>query len=109
VLGSVAAVPGGTVSQAEAASGLGAGGDFCEGGSLSESPSAARKVLSSEIRFASSRLPQGRVRLPRGRRPFGESRWAAEDGAGPKAVASLGAGTGWAAVLGTLRVGRGWW
>lgn len=44
------ALPWRLVSQGQAAASLGSG-DFCEGGSSSESPSGAGEVLSSEIRF----------------------------------------------------------
>lgn len=57
-------------------------GDFCEGGSSSESLSGAREVLSSEIRFAWSQSPQGRMRLPRRRRQLREKRCTV--GAGPE-------------------------
>lgn len=60
-------------------------GDFCEGGSSSESPSGAREVLSSEIRFAWLPSPQGCVQLPRRRWQLRDKSCAVEVGAGPKA------------------------
>ncbi|XP_055553105.1 cytohesin-1 isoform X2 [Falco biarmicus] len=73
------------VSQAKVAPTL-AVGELCEGGNLSESLSGAREVLSPEIWFTWSPLPQGHVQLPlRRQQQLWEEPCMVEDSASLKA------------------------